>query len=131
MCGNAQLKRMEAAFRDIHRVRGAAHRTRAFARRLRERRPATQAAVQHSAMGRHTKTGPSGLWRWGRTGRRSFAIFELAVDPGWQRRGIGWAVHDRLTRGLRNERVILNCRPNARAAQAFYPAGQGGGPGHP
>jgi ribosomal protein S18 acetylase RimI-like enzyme len=53
-------------------------------------------------------------------GRRSFAIFELAVRPDWQRRGVGRAVHDRLTRGLRNERVILNCRPDAEAAQAFY-----------
>jgi ribosomal protein S18 acetylase RimI-like enzyme len=55
-------------------------------------------------------------------GRRSFAAFELAVRPEWQRRGVGRAVHDRLIRGLRAQRVILNCRPDAEAAQAFYRA---------
>ena len=55
-------------------------------------------------------------------GHRSFAIFELAVRPEHQRHGIGRAVHHRLIRGLRNERVILNSRPDAAAAQAFYRA---------
>jgi len=55
-------------------------------------------------------------------GRRSFAIFELAVRPDCQRQGVGRAVHDRLIRGLRNERIILNCRPDAEAAQGFYRA---------
>lgn len=55
-------------------------------------------------------------------GRRSFAIFEFAVRPAWQRQGVGRAVHARLSRALHNERVILNCRADAEAAQAFYRA---------
>lgn len=55
-------------------------------------------------------------------GRRSFAIFELAVRPDCQRQGVGRAVHDRLIRALRAQRLILNCRPDAEAAQAFYRA---------
>lgn len=55
-------------------------------------------------------------------GRRSFAIFEFAVRPKWQRRGVGRAVHARLIRALRAERVILNCRQDAEAAQGFYRA---------
>lgn len=53
-------------------------------------------------------------------GRRSFAIFELAVRPECQRQGVGRAVHARLLRALRNDRVILNCRQDAEAAQGFY-----------
>lgn len=55
-------------------------------------------------------------------GRRTFAIFEFAVRPAWQREGVGRAVHGRLIRGLRAERIILNCRQDAQAAQAFYRA---------
>lgn len=55
-------------------------------------------------------------------GRRSFAVFELAVLPGWQRRGVGRAVHDGLIGAVRAERVILNCRRDADAAQGFYRA---------
>lgn len=55
-------------------------------------------------------------------GRRSFAVFELAVRPDCQRQGVGRAVHDRLIRGWRGERIILNCRPDDGAAQAFYRA---------
>lgn len=55
-------------------------------------------------------------------GRRSFAVFEFAVRPAWQRQGVGRAVHARLLRALRAERVILNCRQDAEAAQGFYRA---------
>lgn len=55
-------------------------------------------------------------------GRRSFAIFEFAVRPECQRQGVGRAVHARLLRALRNDRVILNCRQDAEAAQGFYRA---------
>lgn len=53
-------------------------------------------------------------------GRRSFAVFELAVLPRFQRQGVGRAVHDRLIRAVRSERVVLNCRQDADAAQGFY-----------
>ena len=53
-------------------------------------------------------------------GHRSFAIFELAVRQDWQRRGVGRAVHDRLIGDRPEQRVILNCRQDADAAQAFY-----------
>lgn len=53
-------------------------------------------------------------------GRRTFAVFELAVHPAWQRRGFARAMHDRLFQGRPEQRVILNCRPDAEAAQGFY-----------
>lgn len=55
-------------------------------------------------------------------GARSFGLFELAVLPGWQRRGIAAGLHRKLLEGRTEERVVLNCRPDAEAAQAAYAA---------
>lgn len=55
-------------------------------------------------------------------GHRTFAVFELAVHHAWQRRGIAWKLHEQLIDGRRERRLILNCRPDAAAAQAFYRA---------
>jgi ribosomal protein S18 acetylase RimI-like enzyme len=53
-------------------------------------------------------------------GARSFGLFELAVHPDWQRRGIAAGLHRKLLEGRTEERVVLNCRPDAEAAQAAY-----------
>ncbi|MFJ7906095.1 GNAT family N-acetyltransferase [Kitasatospora sp. NPDC096204] len=55
-------------------------------------------------------------------GRRTFGLFELAVRPPWRRRGIATCMHRTLVEGLDNERVMLNSRPEATAAQASYRA---------
>jgi len=55
-------------------------------------------------------------------GTRTFAVFELAVVPSWQRRGVAGALHRELLRGRAEERAILNCRPDALGAQAAYAA---------
>ncbi|WP_436786658.1 N-acetyltransferase family protein [Yinghuangia sp. YIM S10712] len=52
-------------------------------------------------------------------GRRTFGLMELAVRAPWRRRGVGRHVHDLVVEGL-EERVILNARPDAEAAQAAY-----------
>ncbi|MFF2656090.1 GNAT family N-acetyltransferase [Kitasatospora sp. NPDC058032] len=53
-------------------------------------------------------------------GRRTFGLFELAVQPQWRRQGIATRVHRALVEGLDNARVMLNGRPEATAAQAAY-----------
>lgn len=53
-------------------------------------------------------------------GQRSFGLFELAVHPDWQRQGIATRLHTALLEGRPEERVVLNCRPDAAAAQAAY-----------
>ena len=53
-------------------------------------------------------------------GHRTFGLFELAVRPGWRRRGVATAVHRELLAGLPQERVLLNTRPEAVAACRAY-----------
>ncbi|MFD0630523.1 GNAT family N-acetyltransferase [Catenulispora yoronensis] len=53
-------------------------------------------------------------------GARTFGLFEMAVHPDWQRRGIATGLHRKLLEGRGEERVVLNCRPDATAAQAAY-----------
>lgn len=53
-------------------------------------------------------------------GARSFGLFELAVHPDWQRRGVAAGLHQKLLEGRTEQRVVLNCRPDAEAAQAAY-----------
>ncbi|MFB7472024.1 GNAT family N-acetyltransferase [Kitasatospora sp. NPDC056184] len=53
-------------------------------------------------------------------GTRTFGLFELAVRPGWRRRGVATRMHRVLVDGLDNARVMLNSRPEATAAQAAY-----------
>ncbi|MER7767708.1 GNAT family N-acetyltransferase [Kitasatospora sp. NPDC096140] len=55
-------------------------------------------------------------------GNRTFGLFELAVRPAWRRRGVATAMHRALVDGLDNQRVMLNSRPGATAAQAAYRA---------
>ncbi|MGW2251289.1 GNAT family N-acetyltransferase [Kitasatospora sp. NPDC001660] len=55
-------------------------------------------------------------------GKRTFGLFELAVRPAWRRRGVATEMHRALVGGLANERVMLNSRPEAIAAQAAYRA---------
>ncbi len=55
-------------------------------------------------------------------GKRTFGLFELAVRPAWRRRGIATCLHTALTQAVTNERVMLNSRPEATAAQATYQA---------
>ncbi|MEY9847741.1 N-acetyltransferase family protein [Streptacidiphilus sp. MAP5-3] len=53
-------------------------------------------------------------------GTRTFGLFELAVRPSVRRQGVATAMHRALIEGLPNERVMLNTRPEATAAQAAY-----------
>ena len=53
-------------------------------------------------------------------GKRTFGLFELAVRPAWRRRGIATRLHTALTEAVTNDRVMLNSRPEAPAAQAAY-----------
>ncbi|WP_371484803.1 GNAT family N-acetyltransferase [Kitasatospora sp. NBC_00315] len=55
-------------------------------------------------------------------GKRTFGLFELAVRPAWRRRGIATRLHTVLTEAVTNDRVMLNSRPEATAAQAAYRA---------
>jgi len=55
-------------------------------------------------------------------GKRTFGLFELAVRPAWRRRGIATRLHSVLTEAVTNDRVMLNSRPEATAAQAAYRA---------
>ncbi|WP_436772540.1 N-acetyltransferase family protein [Yinghuangia sp. YIM S09857] len=52
-------------------------------------------------------------------GRRTFGLIELAVRPPWRGRGVVRHLHDLVVDGP-EERVILNTRPDADAAQAAY-----------
>lgn len=54
------------------------------------------------------------------TGRRTFALNELMVEPQWQRRGIAHALHDQLLRGRPEERATLLVRADNEAAQTAY-----------
>ncbi|NES16310.1 MULTISPECIES: N-acetyltransferase [Micromonospora] len=53
-------------------------------------------------------------------GRRTFAVSELLVRRGWQRRGIARALHDELVGSRREERVTLLVRPDNTAARNAY-----------
>lgn len=53
-------------------------------------------------------------------GKRTFGLFELAVHPNWQRQGIATRLHGALLEGRLEERMVLNCRPDAEAAHAAY-----------
>ncbi|WP_406092689.1 GNAT family N-acetyltransferase [Kitasatospora purpeofusca] len=55
-------------------------------------------------------------------GKRTFGLFELAVRPKWRRQGVATRMHHALVEDLDNARVMLNSRPEARAAQASYRA---------
>jgi ribosomal protein S18 acetylase RimI-like enzyme len=75
--------------------------------------------------------GPTTGW-WGRlvtpvseemsreTGSRTFGLIELAVRTGWRRRGIARQLHQSVLQNASEERVLLNARPDAAAAQAAY-----------
>lgn len=53
-------------------------------------------------------------------GARTFGLFEMAVHPDWQRRGVATGLHRKLLEGRPEERVVLNVRPDATAAQSAY-----------
>ncbi|MBV6699666.1 hypothetical protein [Kitasatospora aureofaciens] len=55
-------------------------------------------------------------------GNRTFGLFEPAVRPAWRRRGVAGEMHRALVNGLDNQRVMLNSRSEATAAQAAYRA---------
>ena len=54
------------------------------------------------------------------TGRRTFALNELMVEPQWQRRGTAHALHDELLRVRPEERATLLVRTDNEAAQTAY-----------
>jgi ribosomal protein S18 acetylase RimI-like enzyme len=56
------------------------------------------------------------------TGRRTFALCELMVDPDWQRHGIARSLHDELLRHRPEERATLLVREENTAAQHAYAA---------
>ncbi|MFE7611241.1 GNAT family N-acetyltransferase [Streptomyces celluloflavus] len=53
-------------------------------------------------------------------GHRTFGLMELAVRPPWRGHGIAHRLHGTLLDGVEAERVLLNARPDAEAAQAAY-----------
>lgn len=53
-------------------------------------------------------------------GKRTFAISELMVAPGWRRRGIAKSLHDELLAGRAEERATLLADPDNTPAQAAY-----------
>ena len=53
-------------------------------------------------------------------GHRTFGLMELAVRAPWRRLGVARRMHEALLAGAREERVLLNARPDAAAAQAAY-----------
>ncbi|MFJ9777648.1 GNAT family N-acetyltransferase [Kitasatospora sp. NPDC101157] len=55
-------------------------------------------------------------------GKRTFGLFELAVRPTWCRRHVATRLHTALVSAVTNERVMLNSRSEAAAAQAAYRA---------
>ncbi|MEV7022133.1 GNAT family N-acetyltransferase [Kitasatospora sp. NPDC093558] len=67
-----------------------------------------------------TEPAPEELRR--EDGKRTFGLFELAVRPAWRRRGVATELHRVLVDGLENQRMMLNSRPEATAAQAAYRA---------
>ncbi|MBB5119194.1 acetyltransferase [Streptomyces eurocidicus] len=55
-------------------------------------------------------------------GRRTFGLMELAVRPAWRRRGIARRLHDAVLGDTEAGRVLLNVRPDSKAASAAYRA---------
>lgn len=55
-------------------------------------------------------------------GKRTFAVFELAVDPSRRREHLAARVHDALLAGRAEQRAVLNVRQDAKPAQAAYKA---------
>ncbi|MFJ6568670.1 GNAT family N-acetyltransferase [Streptomyces sp. NPDC091292] len=53
-------------------------------------------------------------------GNRTFGLIELAVRASWRRRGAARRLHEMILAGATEERVLLNARPDADAAQAAY-----------
>lgn len=51
---------------------------------------------------------------------RTFAVIELAVLPGYRRRGYARALHAHLLAGLTEERITLLVRPDAEPALRAY-----------
>lgn len=54
------------------------------------------------------------------TGHRTFALNELMVVPGWQRRGVARSLHDELLGSRREERATLLVRGDNASAQTAY-----------
>ncbi|KAK1179956.1 GNAT family N-acetyltransferase [Streptomyces sp. NBS 14/10] len=53
-------------------------------------------------------------------GRRTFGLMELAVRAAWRRLGVARRLHEAVLADTSTERVLLNARPDAEAAQAAY-----------
>jgi ribosomal protein S18 acetylase RimI-like enzyme len=53
-------------------------------------------------------------------GQRSFAVYELAVDPGRRREHLAERIHAALLADRPESRVVLNVHHDAEAAQAAY-----------
>ncbi|GAA0558436.1 MULTISPECIES: GNAT family N-acetyltransferase [Streptomyces] len=53
-------------------------------------------------------------------GRRTFGLMELAVRAPWRRLGAARRMHEAVLTDITAERVLLNARPDAEAAQAAY-----------
>ncbi|MFI0982608.1 GNAT family N-acetyltransferase [Streptomyces sp. NPDC021093] len=53
-------------------------------------------------------------------GHRTFGFMELAVREPWRRQGVAGRLHDALICGTECERVLLNVRQDAKAAQSAY-----------
>jgi GNAT superfamily N-acetyltransferase len=54
------------------------------------------------------------------TGRRTFALIDFGVLPGWQGRGIGRAIHDELLGSSGAERATLSVQPKALQTHEIY-----------
>jgi GNAT superfamily N-acetyltransferase len=50
----------------------------------------------------------------------SFMLVEIAVDPDFQRQGIGGRLHDRLLQGLPHQRAVLSTLQGQTAAHHLY-----------
>ncbi|WPB91547.1 GNAT family N-acetyltransferase [Streptomyces malaysiensis] len=53
-------------------------------------------------------------------GRRTFGLMELAVRAPWRRLGVARRMHEAVLADTTAERVLLNARPDVKAAQAAY-----------
>ncbi|MEU3962131.1 GNAT family N-acetyltransferase [Streptomyces buecherae] len=53
-------------------------------------------------------------------GHRTFGLIELAVRAPWRKQGVARSLHEAILRAATEERVLLNARPDATAAQATY-----------
>jgi ribosomal protein S18 acetylase RimI-like enzyme len=65
-----------------------------------------------------TAIGPQAAHRW--LGQACLEVVLVAVDPAYQRRGIGRQVLRELLRGTDVGTAVLSCHPAAEAAQQFY-----------